>query len=76
MKKKFPKWTLYLGLFVLYVLHNDLWLWNDATLVLGLPIGLAYHFGFSIVTAVLMFLLVTYAWPEHLEVEDEGGRQS
>ncbi len=76
MKKTFPKWTLYLGLFVLYVLHNDLWLWNDATLVLGLPIGLAYHFGFSIVTAVLMFLLVTYAWPEHLEVEDEGGHQS
>lgn len=75
MKKTFPKWTLYLGLLVLYVLHNDLWLWNDSTLVLGLPVGLAYHFGFSIVTAVLMWLLVKYAWPEHLEVEEEGGRE-
>ena len=75
MKKNFPKWTLYLGLFVLYVLHNDLWLWNDSALILGLPIGLAYHFGFSIVTAVLMWLLVKYAWPEHLEIEEEGGRE-
>jgi len=75
MKKTFPKWTLYLGLIVLYVLHNDLWLWNDRTLVFGLPIGLAYHFGFSIVTAVLMLLLVTYAWPKHLEVEAEGGHE-
>jgi len=71
MKKTFPKWTLYLGLFVLYVLHNDLWLWNDGRLVLGLPIGLLYHFGFSVVTAFMMFLLVTYAWPQHLEVESE-----
>jgi len=68
MKKTFPKWTLYLGLVVLYVLHNDLWLWNDPTLVLGLPVGLLYHFGFSVVTAVVMLLLVTYAWPEYLEV--------
>jgi len=75
MKKAFPKWTLYLGLILLYVLHNDLWLWNDSTLVFGLPAGLAYHFGFSIVTAVLMLLLVTYAWPKHLEVEEEGGRE-
>jgi len=75
MKKAFPKWTLYLGLIVLYMLHNDLWLWDDPTLVLGLPIGLMYHFGFSIVTSVLMFFLVTYAWPKHLEVEEEGGRE-
>ena len=44
-------------------------------MVLGLPVGLLYHFGFSIVTAFVMYLLVTYAWPEHLEVEDEGGQQ-
>ncbi len=76
MKKTFPRWTLYTALFILYLLHNDLWFWNDATLVLGLPVGLFYHFGFSIVTAFVMYLLVTYAWPEHLEVEDEGGHQS
>lgn len=75
MKKTFPRWTLYAALFVLYLLHNDLWFWNDGSLVLGLPVGLFYHFAFSIVTAFVMYLLVTYAWPEHLEVEDDGGPQ-
>jgi hypothetical protein len=70
------KWMLYAGLVILYLLHNDLWFWNDGTLVLGLPVGLLYHFCFSIATAVVMYLLVTYAWPEHLEVEDEGGQPS
>ena len=69
MKNAFPKWTLYVGLVVLYLLHNDLWYWNDGTLVLGLPIGLLYHFGFCIAASLLLFLLVTYAWPKHLEVD-------
>jgi len=69
MKNAFPKWTLYAGLVVLYLLHNDLWYWNDATLVFGLPIGLLYHFGFCIAASLLLFLLVTYAWPKHLEVD-------
>lgn len=61
---------LYAALGVLYLLHNDLWLWHDPTLVLGLPVGLAYHIGFSIVTSVVLTLLVIYAWPSHLEVSD------
>jgi hypothetical protein len=58
---------LYAALVVLYLLHNDLWLWNDARLVLGLPAGLAYHIGFAIVTSIVLTLLVLYAWPEHLD---------
>jgi predicted homoserine dehydrogenase-like protein len=27
---------------LLYLLHNDLWYWDDASLVGGLPIGLAH----------------------------------
>jgi hypothetical protein len=69
MKKPFPRWTLYAGLVVLYLLHNDLWYWNDATLVFGLPIGLLYHFGFCVAASLLLFLLVTHAWPKHLEVD-------
>lgn len=76
MTTKFRHGLLYAGLFVLYLLHNDLWYWNDARLVFGLPIGLAYHVAFSLVTAVFMFLLVTYAWPRHLEVEDEQEHRS
>lgn len=52
-----------------YVLHQDTWLWRDARpLVFGvLPAGLAYHALYSIVVAGLMWLLVRFAWPAHLE---------
>lgn len=60
---------LYLALAALYLLHNDLWLWNDPRLVLGLPAGLAYHVGFSIATSVVLTLLVIHAWPDHLDRE-------
>lgn len=43
-----------LGLLVLFLLHNDLWWWRDATLVGGLPIGLAYHVLFCLVTAAVL----------------------
>ena len=62
---------LYLGLLVLYLLHNDLWLWNDPRIVLGLPIGLLYHIGFCLAATGLMILLVNYAWPSELDAEDE-----
>jgi Protein of unknown function (DUF3311) len=64
------RWPLYAALFVLYLLHNDLWLWNDARLVCGLPVGLVYHVGFSIATSIVLTLLVLKAWPDHLEVPD------
>jgi hypothetical protein len=66
---------LVLAVAVLYVLHQDIWFWRTARpLVFGfVPIGLAYHAAFSIAAAVLLGLLVTYAWPSHLE--DEGDRE-
>ena len=70
------KWPLYAALLVLYLLHNDLWLWDDATLVFGLPVGLVYHVGFSIATGIVLTLLVLKAWPDHLDAETntrEGG---
>jgi len=45
-----------IGLLVLFLLHNDLWWWRDATLVGGLPIGLAYHLLFCLVTAAVLAL--------------------
>ncbi len=37
-------------------------------MVLGfLPIGLAYHAGFSLACSVLGWLAIQYAWPEELE---------
>ena len=45
---------------VVYVLHQDFWNWKKADpLVFGfLPIGLAYHAGYSVLAAVMMAVLV------------------
>jgi hypothetical protein len=68
------KLLLALLVVVLYVLHQDVWLWNDARpLVFGfLPIGLFYHAIYTIAVSGLMWLMVRYAWPAHLEREVEG----
>ncbi|HYG36241.1 MAG TPA: DUF3311 domain-containing protein [Clostridia bacterium] len=54
---------------IVYVLHQDFWNWRKAEpLVFGfLPIGLAYHAGYSILAAITMAVLVKFAWPKHLE---------
>jgi hypothetical protein len=66
---------LVLAVAVLYVLHQDIWFWRTARpLVFGfVPIGLAYHAAFSVAAAVVLGLLVTFAWPSHLE--DEADRE-
>ena len=58
---------------LLYVLHQDFWFWRTAhPLVFGfVPIGLFYHACFSVAAALLMSLLVKFAWPAHLEQEIE-----
>jgi uncharacterized protein DUF3311 len=63
---------LVLAVVVLYVLHQDIWFWRSSYLVFGfIPIGLFYQGVFSVAAALLMWLLVTYAWPSHLEEEVE-----
>ena len=61
--------SLVWGLFViLFFLHQDLWWWDDADLIFGfMPIGLAYHAGFSMACAFLGWLAISYAWPHDLE---------
>lgn len=60
-----------LGLLVagVYALHQDWWNWEKVEpLVLGfLPVGLAYHVGYSVLAALLMAALVRWAWPKDLE---------
>jgi hypothetical protein len=57
----------------LYALHQDFWFWRAARpLVFGfIPIGLFYQGCFSVAAALLMWLLVKFAWPSHLEREVE-----
>ena len=54
---------------LLYVLHQDFWFWREARpLVFGfLPIGLFYHAAFTVASAGVLWLLVTFAWPAHLD---------
>ena len=62
------KWILVLLVAAVYLLHQDFWNWHDKSLVLGfMPKGLAYHAGYSFLAALMMWLLVKFAWPEELE---------
>lgn len=58
-----------LVLALVYALHQDVWLWRTARpLVFGfLPAGLAYHAAYTLAIPFLMWLLVKFAWPSHLE---------
>jgi hypothetical protein len=60
----------------LYILHQDFWFWRTAhPLVFGfVPIGLFYQAIFSVAASLVMWLLVKYAWPSHLEREVEQGK--
>ena len=53
----------------LYAAHQDVWFWRTARpLAFGfLPVGLTYHAIYCLASAVLMWLLTTYAWPRQLE---------
>jgi Protein of unknown function (DUF3311) len=64
---------LIVAVIALYVLHQDFWLWRTARpFVFGfIPISLFYQVCFSAAAAFLMWLLVKYAWPSHLEQEVE-----
>jgi hypothetical protein len=72
------KLLLLLAVIGVYVLHQDFWNWKQAEpLIFGfLPVGLAYHAGYSILASILMALLVKFAWPHHLESAGEPSRKS
>jgi hypothetical protein len=65
---------LYAALAALYLLHNDLWLWNDSRLWLGLPAGLVYHIGFCIAVSVVLGLTVIFVWPPGVPPGVPGAR--
>jgi hypothetical protein len=53
----------------LYAMHQDFWFWNSARpLVFGiLPIGLFYHILYVLASSLVLWGLVTFLWPSHLE---------
>lgn len=61
------RFLLYTALGVLYLLHQDVWFWNDPRRVIGLPVGLVWHAGLCLGASLLFALLVRFAWPKALE---------
>jgi uncharacterized oligopeptide transporter (OPT) family protein len=60
--------VVYLLFLAMLILHQDSWQWDDQTLILGfMPVGLAYHAGFSLCCAILGGLAIKYIWPHELE---------
>jgi hypothetical protein len=67
------RWV-WIALIILALLHHDFWLWGDRSLLFGfLPVGLAYHMGFSLAAALLWVLAMKFAWPSELEAWAEAG---
>lgn len=59
--------ALYAALVLLFLLHNDLWLWTHSSRLLGLPVGLTYHVLYCFAVSALMALVVKHAWPAGLD---------
>jgi len=59
----------------LFFLHQDAWLWRDPRLVLGLPIGLAYHLAFCLAATLVLALAVRWSWPLEMSPDGTGGEE-
>ena len=68
-------------LVLLAIIHQDLWWWENKTLVFGfMPLGLCYHALFSCMAAGVWAMAIKWAWPSDIEVwaesaDEQGGEQ-
>lgn len=62
---------------LLVVVHQDIWFWDDSTLIFGfMPIGLLWHVGISIAAGITWFMATRYCWPSLVKDDPsatEGG---
>ena len=57
-------WIIAILVVILLILHQDNWLWDDATLLFGfVPIGLFWHICISLGAAFTWALATKIAWP-------------
>ena len=66
---------LYILLLILYALHNDLWLWDDGSLVLACRQGSSTTSATAWPPPPSSCCWFNFAWPRHLS-ESEGGEES
>ena len=60
---------LTLAVIVLVILRHDYWNWRVVKPIGFLPVGLWWQILVTLGASVVMWLLVTFAWPAHLEEE-------
>ncbi|XAM00188.1 DUF3311 domain-containing protein [Phycisphaeraceae bacterium D3-23] len=79
------RYTIWIAALLLFVLHQDFWNWGNRSLVFGfMPVGLAYHAGYSVAAALLWAAAVRFAWPSDVEAwaedapadTDDGGEHT
>ena len=70
---KVPTVVFVVVFFVLAILHQDNWNWDNANLVFGfIPVGLAYHAAYSMVAATFWAIVIKFGWPTKLEEWADG----
>jgi len=70
------KIVVWLMLVALVVAHQDVWYWDDPTLVWGfMPITLLFHAGISLAAGITWYLATLFCWPDVLEETAEQGGQ-
>lgn len=57
----------------LIAIHQDLWFWDDTSLVAGfMPITLLFHAGISLAAGITWFLATKFCWPDVLDEQSES----
>ena len=70
-------WIIGFLVFLLLVLHQDVWFWEDNRLVMAfLPIGLFWHLCLSIAASLTWALATVIAWPADEEDEHTPATES
>lgn len=65
--------AVWIVFWLLFLLHHDFWWWAEDSLVLGfLPVGLAWHVGFSVAASLLWLAALKFAWPADVEAWAEA----
>ncbi len=69
--------VILLYMIALFILHQDFWLKDDASLLFGfLPSSLAYHMVFTVLAAFGWFMVVKFAWPKFAEEQGEASEEA
>ena len=69
MTKKTPIWPLSL-LALHHILFENFWMWDNPSIILGLPANLLYHLSLCLLATLAMLFITRRAWPDHLDQDD------